>query len=410
MAKPNAPLLSYLYSRVPGPYDKLHDRQLLEQFTSGREQAAFAALVRRHGGMVLSTCRRVLHNVDDAEDAFQAACMVLAKKASSIGKRESVAAWLHKVAYRVALRARADLARRHRHEQGAPGRQAEDPLTAITGRELLMVLDYELQRLPEPCRAPLILCYLEERTQDEASRLLEVSPRTIERRLEKGRQMLRRRLERRGLALPAALLAAGAIQGTAKAALPGMLAAEAVLAGTQAAAGDEIGGMVSAQAAKLASATIKAMAVTKAIKVAAFAMVLTLLGTGVGISAYRHVALGGADGPAIQTKVAVRTNDEQRSAATPAAEGDQKEVTLTTRVVDDAGTPVPGAEVVVQGASGFTRTPFGTTLTIGKILAQGKTDQEGRFRATVGEELLTKYRLAGETSHVGFYVLAAKAG
>jgi RNA polymerase sigma factor (sigma-70 family) len=361
--------------------------------------------------MALSVCRRVLHNEDDAEDAFQAACLVLAQKASSIGKRAPVAAWLHKVAYRVALRARADLARRHKHEHKAPGRLAEDPLTAITGRELLTVLDEELQRLPELWRAPLILCYLEERTRDEAARQLEVSPRTIEGRLERGRKMLRRRLERRGLALPAALLVAGSLQGTAKAALPGMLAAGVIQASVQGAAGKEIGGMVSAQAAKLAAATLKAMALTKAIKVAAFLTLLALLGTGVSISAYRQLAPVGAGVSPEQPALGARPNDEQAKNETlPPKANDQKELTLTTRVVDDTGKPVPGAEVAVQRISGQVHIGGTDRLNTGKPLAQGQTDRNSQFRVAIREEELSRYRIVGETSHVGLYVLAGKTG
>jgi DNA-directed RNA polymerase specialized sigma24 family protein len=117
MASTRTGLLCHLQSVLSaGMGSRLLDGQLLEQFTTEQDQAAFATLVRRHGPMVLNVCRRVLHNAADAEDAFQATFLVLARKASAIGKREALAAWLHQVAYRVALRTRAAAAQRKKHE------------------------------------------------------------------------------------------------------------------------------------------------------------------------------------------------------------------------------------------------------------------------------------------------------
>jgi RNA polymerase sigma factor (sigma-70 family) len=394
--KPRPTLLSSLYS-VVGHYEELNDRQLLDRFTANHEQAAFAALVRRHGGMVLRVCRRVLHNEEDAEDAFQAVCVVLARKAAGIGKGAAVAAWLHKVAYRVALRARADLARRYRYEQKVPKRLTKDPLAAITGRELLTVLDKELQRLPEPWRAPLILCYLEEQTRDEASRQLGVSSRSLGRRLQKGRELLRRRLECRGLTLPAAFLAASTLQSTAKAAVPGVLAAGAIQAGLQAAVGEDIGGLISTQAAKLATGTLRAMALTRVIKVAAVIVVCALVGTGVGVSAYRQMAPDSAAVPRAQLMVAAQTNTEQ-------PKNDKNDLTLVSRVVDDTGKALPGVEVAVMGLRGETRrgNEIRDLFTEVRPLAQGQTNQEGRFRFTDQRKNLTKYS--------ELYLLAGKPG
>src|SRR5262245_22588398 len=141
------------------------DAALLERFVADRDEAAFAALVHRHGGLVLHVCRRILGNVHDAEDAFQAAFLVLARRADAVHPREALAAWLHGVARRVALKARAALARR-RHEIAklAPQAQPErDPLTDLSARELLALVDAEVSRLPEAYRLPVILCCLEGR-------------------------------------------------------------------------------------------------------------------------------------------------------------------------------------------------------------------------------------------------------
>src|SRR5262249_37815650 len=137
----------------------LTDRQLLEQFTTRHEEAAFAALVRRHAPLVLGVCRRVLRHEQDAEDAFQATFLVLARKANEVGRQGSVAGWLHRVAYHAALRARARATGREQHERQAPPRQPGDLLAEVTGRELLAVLDEELQSLPDESRSPQDLCY-----------------------------------------------------------------------------------------------------------------------------------------------------------------------------------------------------------------------------------------------------------
>src|SRR5262249_27321107 len=138
---------------VPQP-----DGELLEQYAARHDEAAFAALVRRHGPLVWSVCRRLLRDGPDAEDAFQATFLVLARAAGSVRKQGSLASWLYGVAYRTAAQARRRAAARRRHELRADRRPPADPLEEITGRELLAALDEELQRLPEPLRAPLVLC------------------------------------------------------------------------------------------------------------------------------------------------------------------------------------------------------------------------------------------------------------
>src|SRR5215467_758865 len=113
------------------------DRQLLERFVTAREESAFAALVRRHGPLVLGVCRRVLHDPDDAEDAFQATFLALARRAGSVGRRAALGTWLYQVAYHAALRVRKRTTARRQRERKAPPRQQADPLAEVTGRELL---------------------------------------------------------------------------------------------------------------------------------------------------------------------------------------------------------------------------------------------------------------------------------
>jgi RNA polymerase sigma factor (sigma-70 family) len=201
MPQPQAVLLRHLQGGAA-----VSDAQLLERYAVRGEEAAFAQLVRRHGAMVLGVCRRVLRQEQDAEDAFQATFLVLARRATAIRKGGSVGSWLHGVARRVAARAQRAAARRAGNERGYAAASRADCPDETTWRELRGVLDEELARLPEAYRAPLVQCYLEGQTQDEAARQLGWSPRTLRRRLERGRDLLRARLARRGLGLAAGLL------------------------------------------------------------------------------------------------------------------------------------------------------------------------------------------------------------
>jgi RNA polymerase sigma-70 factor (ECF subfamily) len=174
---------------------------------SGKDDEAFALLVRRHGAMVLAVCRRVLDNEHDAEDAFQATFLVLARQARSIHKQESVGSFLYGVAYRISLRARADAARQRRAQDEQAKTMAEnDPSVEASWRELRPILDEEVDRLPAKYRAPIVLCYLEGKTNTEAARELGWTKGTVSGRLARARELLRSRLARRGIAVTPALL------------------------------------------------------------------------------------------------------------------------------------------------------------------------------------------------------------
>jgi RNA polymerase sigma-70 factor (ECF subfamily) len=205
------------------------DATLLERFVTCREEAAFAALVKRHGPRVLGACRRNLRNEHDAEDAFQATFLLLARRAAEIRWRESVAGWLCAAAHRVSMNARGDLLRRYRRELplatsgvGAADHGSAlyeddhpdaDPLSRIARRELRPMLDDALDRLPEKYRAPVVLCYLEGLTNEEAARALGWPAGSMSRRLERARGLLRRRLAGRVSLFILLLLAAIATFG-----------------------------------------------------------------------------------------------------------------------------------------------------------------------------------------------------
>lgn len=198
--------------------DDVSDVELLGMWVACRHEEAFAALVARHGGMVHRTCRAVLGDAHAAEDAAQAAFVVLARKAHAVRPAAGVAAWLHGVARRVALKARADFSRRPPTEAESgeePVAPRADPLDELTARELLALLDEEVARLPRAYRLPVVLCCLEGRSQEEAAKLLGWSAGSVRGRLARGRERLQVRLAKRGLTLTAALSCVEAGRGVA---------------------------------------------------------------------------------------------------------------------------------------------------------------------------------------------------
>jgi RNA polymerase sigma factor (sigma-70 family) len=175
------------------------DAELVRRFAAGRDEPAFAALVDRHGPMVLGVARRVLGDHHAAEDVFQATFLTLARRASRLRRSGALAAWLHRTARNFAVSACRARGRRDRAEARAPARTSGNPLDDLSSRELVVILDEELQRLPDVFRLPLVLCCLEGRSYDEAARLLGWSAGSVKGRLERGRLRLRSRLAGRGL-------------------------------------------------------------------------------------------------------------------------------------------------------------------------------------------------------------------
>jgi len=228
--------------------DDLTDELLLERYTSRREEAAFAALVRRYSPLVLSVCRRVLHHEQDAEDAFQAVFCVLARKAGAISRRAAVGAWLHAVAFRIARKARARRGRQPVAQSNLPNVPAAEGSPEWAWKELRPILDAEVNHLPATCRRAFILCYLEGRTNEQAAVQLGCPVATVVSRLARARQRLRVRLTRRGLALSAGMLAAILGQHAAAAAVQAGLAEAAVQTGLRYAAGQVVGTGVAALA------------------------------------------------------------------------------------------------------------------------------------------------------------------
>ena len=269
----------------------LTDGQLLESYICNREEAAFAALVRRHGPMVWGVCLRILRSYHDAEDAFQATFLVLIRKAASIRPREMVGNWLYGVAHQTALKASQTVAKRRARERPMvempePAAKPED-----LWRDLQPVLDQELSRLPDKYRAVLVLCDLEAKTRREVARQLNVPEGTVASRLATARTMLAKRLARHGLAVSGGALAALLSENAVATGVPALVMSSAIKTVSLLATG-QAAGVVSHKVAFLAEGVLKTMFLTKIKTAIATLLVAGIIGTGATGLAYRAIAAG----------------------------------------------------------------------------------------------------------------------
>jgi RNA polymerase sigma factor (sigma-70 family) len=274
------------------PHSEPTDGQLLGDFATHQDQDAFAALLNRHGRLVWSVCRHVLGHEQDAEDAFQATFLVLARKAASIRKRESVASWLHGVAYRTALRARRAAARRRAHE--AKARPMPQPISETAWRNLQAALDAEVQDLEEKYRTPFVLCCLEGKSLADAAGQLGWKLGTVSGRLTQARKQLEQRLARRGIVLATVLGAATLAEDSASAAVPAALADATIKAAFLFAAGKGVAGAISAKAVALADGVLKTMLLTKARMGLALLLVVIVALAGAAVVAQHLPGAGSA--------------------------------------------------------------------------------------------------------------------
>jgi RNA polymerase sigma factor (sigma-70 family) len=358
----NAPLTRFLrhLRRVAGRQEpsSLTDAQLLERFVTQHDEAAFELLLWRHEKMVLSTCRRVLKNPHDAEDAFQATFLTLVRKAGSIGKRASVAAWLHKVAYRIALQANGVAKVHATHE-----RQGCDLSTAAATpdfsaepvwRDLLVVLDQEVNGLPEKYRVPVVLCYLEGKTYEEAARQLGCPRGTVSIRLTRGRELLRQLLTRRGLVFSGSLLATVLSEHAAEAALPFALVDATVRAARLVAAAKVTASVVSPKVTALTEGMVRAMLLTK-LKIIGVSVMLTV---GIGSTAVviqKSLADKAVQAPIVnQTKAAAKEGENRKEKAKTDSEQIQgKWVVVSAEVGGKPIDEIVGDVMIFDGNKGF---------------------------------------------------------
>jgi RNA polymerase sigma factor (sigma-70 family) len=240
------------------------DAALLRRFIGTNDQDAFAALVARHSGLVYGVCRRMLRDRGAVEDAFQAVFLVLAKKASTV-EPERLVSWIYGVARRVALQAQRTAQRRQQRDRKtelAP--VSADPLDELTGRELLLALDEEVEKLPPTYRVPILLCCLQGQSQEEAARQLGCSPGSIKGRLERGRMRLHAQLVRRGLTLGACLAAMEVAGGSARAAVGADLSLRTLRGAINFAQGAESAGAdVTAAAVQFAEGALQCGSIAK---------------------------------------------------------------------------------------------------------------------------------------------------
>jgi RNA polymerase sigma factor (sigma-70 family) len=242
------------------------DGQLLDRFVGPRDagaEEAFAILVRRHGPMVLGVCRRVLSGSHEAEDAFQATFLVLARKAATIARRESLANWLYGVALRTAKDSRARAMRRRAWEERARTLRVIPAREGDRVDELRDILDDELSRLPARLRTPLLLCELESVSRHEAARRLGIPEGTLSSRLARAKSLLRDRLTRRGLGLPAAAMASVLAREAQSASVPHALAEITIQAATRLAAGCSLSGLVAAPVYSLTTEVLRTMCIAQ---------------------------------------------------------------------------------------------------------------------------------------------------
>ena len=341
------------------------DGQLLDLFAARRDETAFTALIERHGPMVRRVCGEILGNHHDAEDAFQATFLILARHAGSIRRRDSLASWLYGVALRVSACARSASARRRRHERNWAGlRSAEVSDEAESREDFGPFLHAELGRLPERFRAPIILCYLEGRTYEEAARLLRCPVGTIKSRLSTARQRQRRRLE--PVALTGSIEAEPRTEGVVVA-LPARLVETTVHAATQGTAS----GAVSVTVARLVERVVSAMFLNRLSASACALVVVAALAT--GASGWAWQAEGGGTAPKAKAADPPQTNAATRPPEPRAPVPGGNLTNLAGRVIDEQGKPVADAQVVLF-------TPRSILGSGEPVEVETKTDPGGHFQ------------------------------
>jgi RNA polymerase sigma factor (sigma-70 family) len=371
----------------PRRSDPASDAALLARYLSVRDEGAFALLVHRHGPLVFNVCRRVLGDIHDAEDAFQATFMVLARKAATVHPREALTAWLHGVARRVALKARSARIRRCREDQPLPALTQDlrpGPLAELSAHEVLVIIDEEIQRMAEVYRLPVILCCLEGRSLEEAARELGWTAGSVRARLERGRTRLHDQLVRRGLTLSAALAVAEVSRAAASAAVVAPLAALTVRGAMAFGARSTAASGVSAQVAELAGETLRSMALAKLKIAGALLLATCFLATGLLTYKLAHTP---ATEPAQADSSPLLSEDKPAPVVAPlmpsqplATDLFNAAVAISGRVLDPEGTPLPGARLYV----GYTPrpSPFFASPSATDYMPRATSGPDGRFQFT----------------------------
>jgi RNA polymerase sigma factor (sigma-70 family) len=349
-----------------------NDAQLLQQFVSQRDEAAFTALVRRHERLVWRVCWHALGHVQDTEDAFQATFVVLAHNAAKIAKQEMLGSWLHGVALRIALKAKRSAARRRKHEREAANMPRRTQNSEVSLREVCQVLDEEVQRLPEKHRAPFVLCVLEEKSLAEAARLLGCKEGTVSGRLSRARKQLQDRLARREIRLSAVLASLALAHSAATASIPARLPAATIQTALSYLACPEVAAsLLPANVATFVQGAMRPMLSTK-IKLAT----VLFLAINCGIAGVRLRAREQADARLEEDPPAAKTTLAKADAAKPVKDGEVETIALSGRVLDPTDKPVKEAKLYLLDFSDAKVSP--------KV--QATSDADGRFRFTISRK------------------------
>jgi RNA polymerase sigma factor (sigma-70 family) len=354
------------------------DEQLLDAFLNRHDDSAFAALVRRHGPMVLHVCRRVLGHEQDAEDAFQAAFLVLAQGAAALRNKTRLAAFLHGIAYRTAMKAKQSAARRRKRESRTSAPPQTNPAEELAWREVRTLLDEEIDGLPEIYRVVFVMVYLEDLSREESAWRLGLKPLTVAKRLLKARKRLSQRLALRGVELTA-VLAATAVATTTASALPTGLVAKTLKAVSAAASGKGLAGIVSASVIELVQGVTAAMIGSKAKIATVLLLAASVLG---GAGVYILTSPQRQPGqPLPVTLAGDQTAEPPRSARTETT----KTVMIQGRVLDPEDKPVKDARLNWMRCSKDLSNPEDRL----RLVERGRSDENGRFRITLpsGESL-----------------------
>jgi RNA polymerase sigma factor (sigma-70 family) len=388
-----------------GTIGALSDGQLIERFLAGpgdEAEAAFAALVDRHGAMVMGVCRRVLTDLNDADDAFQATFLVLVRRAHSIARRDLLANWLYGVAYRTARVARTRAAQRRAKEKQVIGvRGTRSTRDGAGCGDLTDLLDEELSQLPEKYRIPVVLCELQGRSRKEVALRLGIAEGTLSSRLARARGLLRDRLETRGLALGGAALAAALPRDASAAAVRPALADATVKAALRYATGGTVPWTVSA----LTERVLKAMFLTK-LKVGAVALLALFTMASMAALATAR-AQANRDNRRSVAALAPAPSESPRSVRDPgkdAAAKPQKPqaawgngfVETKGRVLTPDGKPIAGAQITLWW---YAVIPFGWhhhSFPEARPRLLATTGPDGKFKASFPKSVMANAFSTGQ--------------
>ncbi len=358
----------------------MSDRQLLDRFIGQRDatgESAFAALVRRHGPMVLGVCTDLLGDRHHAEDAFQAVFLILGQKARSIRDPDLLGNWLYGVALRTSRCSRIRFVRRRKNEEAGSILHASSRVAVPSAEQSFLaseqaeLLHDAIERLPRAFRLPVVLCYIEGLTVHEAARRLHCSHGTIRSRMARAREKLRRGLIRRGVILPAAATASALLPRSASASVSSHLCETTARAAIQFAAGQTAPPV----AAALAQKVLRSMVFQKMKLVSLMLLFLGTVATAAGYLTHALAANREPRNPATvrQMPVAAQPDDASQKPA-------PGRMFVVGRVLDPQGKPVPGATVMVSARARLSQTAVGSERLSATVIGHADADGSGRFR------------------------------